>query len=103
MGYISGVLQRAEARAPKANANCIPCGGITLAADEINDYNSPHLVLVEPQSLLILELSRLLHQERLGVIALAKSERVFIKRYEQWEKAKQAMEKQMAVYETYQW
>ena len=58
VGYISGVLQTAEACAQKANMNLIPSAGITLAADEIFDGESPHLVLVEPQSLLILELSR---------------------------------------------
>jgi hypothetical protein len=58
VGYISGVLKSAEERATKANAAFIPCQGVTLAADEIFDGREPHLVLVEPQSLLIVELSR---------------------------------------------
>jgi len=176
VGYISGVLQTAEACAQKANANFIPRVGITLAADEIFDGESPHLVLVDPQSLLIVELSRQDHRDsltwgltflecaqqglkiervvsdgaqglkkgiveaelgiehqldlfhtirealrvqkqlereaykaidkeakRFGVIASAKSERVFCKRYEQWEKAAFEMEKQIKVYETYSW
>jgi len=173
VGYISGVLKSAEERAAKVNAAFIPCQGITLAADEIFDRHQPHLVLVEPQSLLIVELSRqdhrdsltwgvtflecaqrgvkieqvvsdgasglkkgiaeaelgIVHQldnfhtlwealrvergleraaykairteaERFGVIDSAKSERVFCKRYEQWEKAVVAMEKQIEVYDT---
>jgi hypothetical protein len=46
VGYISGVLQTAEAHAQKANVNFIPSAGITLAADEIFDGDSPHLVLL---------------------------------------------------------
>jgi len=176
VGYISGVLQTAEAHAQKANVNVIPSAGITLAADEIFDGDSPHLVLVEPQSLLILELSRQAHRdsltwgvtflecakrgvkiervvsdgaqglkkgiaetelgiehqldlfhtlwealrvekslereaykairreaERFGVMDSAKSEKVFFKRYEQWEKAAEALEKQIEVYDTYSW
>lgn len=41
--------------------------------------------------------------ERQQVIASAKSESVFAKRYEQWEKATRAMEKQIEVYELYSW
>ncbi len=33
----------------------------------------------------------------------AKSERVFMKRYEQWVEATRAMEQQIEVYETYSW
>jgi hypothetical protein len=176
VGYISSVLQAAEERAAKVNAAFIPGQGVTLAADEIFDGTKPHLVLVEPQSLLIVELSRqdyrdsltwgltflecdqrgvkiervvsdgaqglkkgiaeaelgIEHQldlfhtireavkverelereaykairkeaERKQVIASAKSEKVFEKRYEQWETAAKAMEKQIEVYELYSW
>ena len=41
--------------------------------------------------------------ERKQVIDSAKSEKVFSKRYEQWEKAAVAMEKQLEVYEMYSW
>ena len=41
--------------------------------------------------------------ERFGVIASAKSARVWEKRYEQWEKAEEAVEKHLSVYETYRW
>jgi hypothetical protein len=41
--------------------------------------------------------------ERKQVIASAKSEKVFEKRYEQWENAAKAMEKQIEVYELYSW
>ena len=58
VGYISSVLQSVEERAAKANVNFIPREGVTLAADEIFDGGRPHLVLVEPQSMLIVELSR---------------------------------------------
>lgn len=52
VGYISEVLKSAEERAEKANAALVPCREVTLAADEIFDRASPHLVLVEPSSLL---------------------------------------------------
>jgi hypothetical protein len=58
VGYISTVLQSAEERAAKVNSAFIPGKGVTLAADEIFDGAAPHLVLVEPSSLLIVELSR---------------------------------------------
>ena len=41
--------------------------------------------------------------ERFGVIASAKSERVFEKRYEQWEEAEGAVGKHISVYETSSW
>jgi hypothetical protein len=50
VGYISGVLQSAEEGAAKANTALVPIRGITIAADEINDSDSPHLVMVEPDS-----------------------------------------------------
>jgi hypothetical protein len=176
VGYISSVLQSAEERAAKVNATFVPCHPLTVAADEIFDGSSPHLVMVDPDSLLIVELSLkdhrdaltwgvtflecakqgvkieqvvsdgaqglkkgiaeadlgIVHQldlfhtlwealrvakflervayqaikreaERFHVIASAKSERVFFNRYEQWEKAEAAMEKQISVYETYNW
>lgn len=176
VGYISGVLKQVEERAAKVNANLAPCRGLTVAADEIFDGSRPHLVLVEPDSLLIVELScqdhrdsltwgvtflecdkrgmkieqvvsdgaaglkkgiaeaelGIVHQldlfhtlwealrvekslereayqamkreaERFGVIASAKSERVFEKRYEQWEEAEGAVGKHISVYETYSW
>ena len=58
VGYISGVLQTAERRACEVNAGIVPQQGITVVADEIFDKQGPHLVVVEPHSLLILELSR---------------------------------------------
>jgi hypothetical protein len=176
VGYISGVLSQVEERAAQVNAGFVPCRGVTLAADEIFDGSRPHLVMVEPDSLLIVELScqthrdsltwgvtflecdkrgmkieqvvsdgaaglkkgiaeaelGIVHQldlfhtlwealrvekslereaytamkreaERFGVIASAKSARVWEKRYEQWEKAAEAVEKHISVYETYRW
>ena len=41
--------------------------------------------------------------ERKGVIDSAKSERVFCKRYEQWEQVAQAMEQPIERYEGYSW
>jgi hypothetical protein len=176
VGYISGVLQSAEERAAKANTTFVPKRRLTVAADEIFDGERPHLVMVEPQSLLIVELScqdhrdaltwgvtllecakcgvnieqvvsdgaqglkkgiaetelGIVHQldlfhtlrealrveklleraayqaikreaERFGVIASAKSEGVWEKRFEQWEKASAAVEQHIGVYETYRW
>jgi len=65
VGYISGVLQTVEQRATQVNMNLIPKTEIALAADEIFDGDSPHLVLVEPHSLLIVELSRQDHRDSL--------------------------------------
>jgi len=176
VGYISGVIQAAEEHATRANAAFIPCHRVTLAADEIFDGSQPHLVMVEPSSLLIMELSRqekrdpitwgvtfldcakrgvkiekvvsdgaqglkkgiteselgIEHQldlfhtlwetlrveswlereaykairreiERYKVIDSAKRERVFRKRYEEWEKAVMTMENQIEMYEMYSW
>ena len=41
--------------------------------------------------------------ERLKVMASAKSERVFSKRYQQWVEAAMAMEKLIEMYEVYSW
>jgi hypothetical protein len=176
VGYISGVLKSAEENAAKVNATFVPCCGLTVAADEIFDGSRPHLVMVEPDSLLLVELSLkdhrdaltwgvtflecakngvkiekvvsdgaqglkkgiaeaelgIVHQldlfhtirealrveksleraayqsikreaERFQVIASAKSDHVWSKRFEQWEKAEAAVEKHIWEYETYHW
>jgi len=75
VGYISGVLKSAEERAAKVNATFVPCHGLTVAADEIFDGKRPHLVMVEPDSLFILELNCQDHRDALtwGVTFLSVS------------------------------